>query len=193
MPGQGGGGDSGKFNDPGGCLCLGRSEIRLLAGDADKLLSNVDLAAQEAEAVNFLTCYFCCQQTTACCEVDSGRVAFGYARGEGCDGLPKDVIQKGMEVAIEVVVQFRDLTGEEDATLVEALDLEGSPPAGGRIIRMTGLQGGGRRIRGIWDSGTDYERFRNSRLIPALRGLDRALKVIEKWPATETTSILDVT
>lgn len=93
---------------------------------------------------------------------------------------------------ISVVAQVRDLTVEEDAVLVEALDLEGSPPAGGRI-RMDGPTGGGRRIVGVWDSETDYEHFRDDRLMPALRGFGRALQVIEKWPATETVRILHVT
>jgi len=96
-------------------------------------------------------------------------------------------------VPISVAVQVQDLTAEEDAALLEALDLEGSPPAGTRIIRMAGPQGGGRRIRGVWDSDADYERFRDDRLMPPLRGLGRALQVIEKWPATETVRILHVT
>jgi hypothetical protein len=96
-------------------------------------------------------------------------------------------------VAISVVAQVQDLTAEEDAALLEALDLEGSPPAGARIIRIAGPQGGGRRISGVWDSDTDYERFRDDRLMPALRDLGRALQVIEKWPATETVHILPVT
>ena len=96
-------------------------------------------------------------------------------------------------MAISVAVQVQDLTAEEDAALLEALDLEGSPPAGARIIRMAGPQGGGRRIRGVWDSDADYERFRDDRLMPPLRGLGRALQVIEKWPATETVRILHVT
>ena len=96
-------------------------------------------------------------------------------------------------MAISVAVQVQDLTAEEDAALLEALDLEGSPPAGARIIRMAGPQGGGRRIRGVWDSDADYERFRDDRLMPALRGLGRALQVIEKWPATETVRILHLT
>ncbi len=96
-------------------------------------------------------------------------------------------------MAISVVVQVRDLTAEEDAALLKALDLKGSPPAGGRIIRMAGPQGGGRRITGIWDSEQDYERFRDDRLMPALRGLGRALQVIEMRPATETVRILPVT
>ena len=96
-------------------------------------------------------------------------------------------------MAIPVVAQVEDLTAEEDAALMAALDLDGSPPAGATIIRMAGPQGGGRRITGVWDSETDYERFRDNRLMPALRGLGRALQVIEKWPATETVLILPVT
>lgn len=51
-------------------------------------------------------------------------------------------------MAIVVVAQIPGLTAEEDATLAEALDLEGSPPAGGRI-RMDGPTGGGWRIVGL--------------------------------------------
>jgi hypothetical protein len=95
-------------------------------------------------------------------------------------------------VAISVVAQVPGLTAEEDAAVVEALDLEGSPPAGGKI-RLDGPTGGGRRIVGLWDRDTDYERFRDDRLMPALRGLGRALQLIEKRPATETVRILPVT
>ena len=95
-------------------------------------------------------------------------------------------------MAISVVAQVRDLTAGEDAALVQALDLEGSPPAGGRI-RLDGPAGGGRRIVGLWDSDTDYERFRDDRLVPALRTLGRMLQLIEKRPATETIRILHVT
>ena len=40
-------------------------------------------------------------------------------------------------MAITVVAQVPGLTAEEDAAVVEALDLEGSPPAG-RKIRLDG-------------------------------------------------------
>jgi hypothetical protein len=76
-------------------------------------------------------------------------------------------------VAISVVAQVPGLTAEEDAALVQALNLEGSPPAGGKT-RLDGPAAGGRRIVGLWDSDTDYERFRNDRLMPAVRGLGRA-------------------
>ena len=98
------------------------------------------------------------------------------------------VSQEGLEVASTVVAQVRDLTAEEDAALVEALDLEGSPPAGGRI-RLDGPTGGGRRIVGVWDSDTDYERVRDDRLQPALRGLGRALQVTESERTHETVRI----
>ena len=51
-------------------------------------------------------------------------------------------------MAISVVAQVPGLTAEEDAALVEALDLECSPPAGGKI-RLDGPAGGGRRIVGL--------------------------------------------
>ena len=102
------------------------------------------------------------------------------------------VSEEDPEVPIRVEVHVRDLTAEEDAALLEALGLEGSPPAGG-WIRLAGPMGGGRRIKGVWDSEADYERFRDDRLVPALRGLGRALRVVEARPATETVRILDVT
>ena len=95
-------------------------------------------------------------------------------------------------MAISVVAQIPGLTAEEDAALAEALDLEGSPPAGGKV-RLDGPAGGGRRIVGLWERDADYERFRDERLMPALRVLGRALQVIEKLPATETVRILRVT
>ena len=94
-------------------------------------------------------------------------------------------------MAISVVAQIPALTAEEDAALVEALNMEGSPPAGGKV-RLDGA-GGGRRIVGLWERDADYERFRDERLMPALRVLGRALQVIEKLPATETVRILRVT
>jgi hypothetical protein len=84
-------------------------------------------------------------------------------------------------MAILVMAQAPGLTAEEDAALVTALDLEGSPPAGGRI-RMAGPAVGGWRIVSLWDSDADYERFRDERLVPALVNLGRVLTTIEMWP-----------
>jgi hypothetical protein len=57
------------------------------------------------------------------------------------------VSEEGLEVPISVVARIRDLTAGEDAALLAALDLEGSPLAGGRI-RLAGPAGGGRRAAG---------------------------------------------
>ena len=95
-------------------------------------------------------------------------------------------------MAISLVAQIPGLTAEEDAALVGALDLEGSPPAGGKV-RLDGPAGGGQRIVGLWDRDADYERFRDDRLMPALRVLGRALQVIEQLPATETVGLPRVT
>jgi hypothetical protein len=91
-------------------------------------------------------------------------------------------------MAILVVAQVPGLTAEEDAALVEALDLEGSPPARIRI-RMAGLTVDGWRIVSLWDSDADYERFRDEGLVPALAGLGRVLPAIEMWPI-ETIRVL---
>ena len=94
-------------------------------------------------------------------------------------------------MAILVVAQAPGMTAEEDAVMVEALDLEGSPPAGG-IIRMAGPTVDGWRIVSLWDSDTDYERFRDERLVPALSGFGRVLTTIEMWPI-ETVRMLRMT
>ncbi len=60
-------------------------------------------------------------------------------------------------MSITVVAQIPGLTAEEDAALVGALDLEGSPPAGGKV-RLDGPAGGGQRIVGLWDRDAAYER-----------------------------------
>lgn len=59
VPGQGGGHDGGEVDGPSGCLRLGRPEVRLLASHTYKLLSDIDLTAQEVHGVSFQACYLC--------------------------------------------------------------------------------------------------------------------------------------
>lgn len=84
-------------------------------------------------------------------------------------------------MAILVVAEAAGMTAEQDAAIVKALDLEGSPPGGGRI-RMAGPTAAGWRIVSLWDSEEDFERFRNERLVPALTGAGRTLPPFEMWP-----------
>lgn len=84
-------------------------------------------------------------------------------------------------MAILVVAEAEGATAEQDAVLVKALDLEGSPPAGARI-RMAGPVAGGWRIVSLWDSEADFERFRDERLLPALTNIGVATRPPEIWP-----------
>jgi hypothetical protein len=83
-------------------------------------------------------------------------------------------------VAILVVSEVAGVTAEQDAAMVKALDLDGSPPVGFRI-RMAGPTAHGWRIVSLWDSEADFERFRNERLVSALAGVGRALPTFEIW------------
>lgn len=84
-------------------------------------------------------------------------------------------------MAILVVTELTGVTAEEDAAVMKALDVEGSPPAGG-WIRMAGPMVGGWRIVSLWDSEADFERFREERLVPALAGTGRVVPKVEIWP-----------
>jgi len=84
-------------------------------------------------------------------------------------------------MAILVVAEAEGVTAEQDAVLVKALDLEGSPPAGARI-RMAGPSAGGWRIVSLWDSEGEFERFRDERLLPALTSMGVVIRPPEIWP-----------
>lgn len=47
---------------------------------------------------------------------------------------------------------------------------------------MAGPTVDGWRIASFWDNDTDYEPFRDERLVHALSGLGRVLAAIEMWP-----------
>jgi hypothetical protein len=94
-------------------------------------------------------------------------------------------------VAILVVSEVAGWTAEQDATLVKALDLDGSPPVGFRI-RMGGPTAHGWRIASLWDSEADFERYRNERLVPALTGAGRELPPLEIWPIETVDTVWEL-
>jgi hypothetical protein len=94
-------------------------------------------------------------------------------------------------VAILVVSEVAGVTAEQDAALVEALDLDGSPPVGFRI-RMAGPTAHGLRIMNLWDSEADFERFRNERLVPALARAGRTLSPFEIWPIERVDTVWEL-
>jgi hypothetical protein len=94
-------------------------------------------------------------------------------------------------VAILVVSEVAGWTAEQDAALVKALNLDGSPPVGFRI-RMAGPTAHGWRIVSLWDSEADFERYRDERLVPALTGADRALPPLEIWPIETVDTVWEL-
>ena len=94
-------------------------------------------------------------------------------------------------MAILVVSEVADWTAEQDATLVKALNLDGSPPVGFRI-RMAGPTAHGWRIASLWDSEADFERYRNERLVPALTGAGRSLPALEIWPIETVDTVWEL-
>ena len=84
-------------------------------------------------------------------------------------------------MAILVVTEIGGATAEQDAAMVKALDVEGSPPAGA-WMRMAGPMAGGWRIVSLWDSEEDFERFRDERLAPALAVTGRVVPAVQTWP-----------
>jgi len=84
-------------------------------------------------------------------------------------------------VAILVVADAAGMTAEQDAALMKAMGL-GSSPAPGARIRMAGPTADGWRIVSLWDSQADFERFRDERLVPALKDIGRSLPPLEIWP-----------
>ena len=84
-------------------------------------------------------------------------------------------------MAILVVAHAAGMTAEQDAALMKAMGL-GSLPAPGARIRMAGPTSDGWRIVSLWDNEADFERFRDERLVPALKEAGRSLPPIEIWP-----------
>lgn len=94
-------------------------------------------------------------------------------------------------MAILVVTEVAGVTAEQDAAMVKALNLDGSPPVGFRI-RMAGPTAHGWRIVSLWDSEADFERFRNERLVPTLTAAGRASPTYEIWPIETVDTVWEL-
>ena len=71
-------------------------------------------------------------------------------------------------MATAVLLDWKGVTWNEYVDVVERLDLDGSPPAGGRL-HLAGSTDDGMRIVDVWDSPQDFDRFSNERLAPVLQ------------------------
>jgi hypothetical protein len=69
-------------------------------------------------------------------------------------------------MAVGVVVQSQGMTPEGYDAVLQQL---GDEPPAGVLARMAGSVAGGFRVFSVWESQEHYERFRDDRLIPAIR------------------------
>lgn len=69
-------------------------------------------------------------------------------------------------MAVAVVVQSQEITPEGFDTVTQKL---GDEPPEGILARMAGSVAGGFRVITVWESREQYERFREERLLPAIR------------------------
>jgi hypothetical protein len=74
-----------------------------------------------------------------------------------------------------VVNDIPDVDAETYERVLEAARVETDPPEG-LIIHASGAIGAGWRVISVWRSGDAFERFRDDRLIPAVRGLELPLR-----------------
>jgi L-alanine-DL-glutamate epimerase-like enolase superfamily enzyme len=70
-------------------------------------------------------------------------------------------------MAIAVSVHAQELTAEGFDAVQQKL---GEEPPEGVLVRTAGpVEGGGFRVFSVWESKEHYERFREERLLPAIR------------------------
>lgn len=84
-------------------------------------------------------------------------------------------------MSVLVIAEAPGVTAEQDKAIMEALNLEGDPPAGARA-RLAGPTETGWRIVSLWDSRESFDAFRRDRLTPALERAGRPVPELEFWP-----------
>ena len=84
-------------------------------------------------------------------------------------------------MSVLVIAEVPGGTAEQDKAIVEALNLEGDPPAGARA-RLAGPTETGWRIISLWDSRESFDAFFRDRLTPALERAGRSVPQFEFWP-----------
>lgn len=71
-------------------------------------------------------------------------------------------------MAVGVLNEVTEMTTEMYDQVDAKLNTAGDPPDG-LIIHTAGATGGGLRIFDVWESEEQYNRFREERLLPAIR------------------------
>jgi hypothetical protein len=84
-------------------------------------------------------------------------------------------------MSVLVIAEVPGVTAEQDKAMIEALNLEGDPPAGARA-RLSGPTETGWRIVSLWDSRELFDAFVQDRLTPVLEQAGRSLPPFQFWP-----------
>jgi hypothetical protein len=84
-------------------------------------------------------------------------------------------------MSVLVIAEAPGVTAEQDQAIMQALNLEGDPPAGARA-RLAGPTETGWRIVSLWDSRESFDAFVRDRLTPALEKAGRPMPPFEFWP-----------
>jgi hypothetical protein len=77
-------------------------------------------------------------------------------------------------MSVVVISVAPGVGAEQDAAMLAALDLENSPPVGGRL-RIAGPTDAGWRIISLWDSQEDFDAFARDRLAPLFERAGRPM------------------
>jgi hypothetical protein len=84
-------------------------------------------------------------------------------------------------MSVVVVSVAPGVGAEQDAAMVAGLDVEGNPPAGGRL-RIAGPTDAGWRIISVWDSQEDWDTFLRDRLGPMFEQAGRPVPEFQISP-----------
>ena len=70
-------------------------------------------------------------------------------------------------MSVAVLVHTQDMTAENYDAVSAKLGEE--PPEGMLVLTVGPVEAGGLRFLNVWESQEDYDRFREERLLPAMR------------------------
>lgn len=83
-----------------------------------------------------------------------------------------------------MLMEWPGVTPEEYDRVVELLDLDASPAEGGQL-HVAGFESDSLRVLDLWESQAHFERFLESRLMPAVQqaGIDRGEPIVRLYDA----------
>lgn len=88
-------------------------------------------------------------------------------------------------MSVLVIAEVPGGNAEQDKAMIEALNVEGDPPAGAQA-RLAGPTENGWRVVSLWDSRESFDAFLRDRLAPGWESTGRPVPEFEFWPIEST-------